>query len=190
MGVSELAGAAGVGIASKIEKAVSITRLAVKTKAAIRVTTSAVIDAAASAANQYASKGKVDARMVAADVVVGAAAEKYVGGVVKRVTEKAPGIKPLDIALDRANRMAAGPYPKKSRIDDLKNIQKSRDNFIQNRVAGASTAASGVGSFGVERISDSMSSASGSDGNAPQTISGVGGEDKVQKYARHSSASF
>ena len=152
VGVSAASGAIGVGIATKIDKAIKIAGIASKaTTAAIKVTTSAATDAATSAGGQLVKKGKVDAGEVLIDVVAGGTAGKVAGDLAEKVTKKSPIGKVLANQADRAERVVANST-RSTRQEAAKNATQKAENYAAKRGAAAGTASSGAASEAAKKI--------------------------------------
>jgi RHS repeat-associated protein len=104
--VSAASGAVGVGIATKVDKALKVANLAGKAASAIKVASGAATDAATSTASQLATKGEVNAKEVLIDVVAGCTAGKVAGDVAEKAAKNTPAGKVLTRQADRAERVA------------------------------------------------------------------------------------
>lgn len=150
---SAASGAIGVGIATKIEKAIKVANIASKaTTAIIKITTSAATDAAASAGGQLVKRGKVDAGEVVIDVIAGQTVGRVAGNLVEKVAKKSSAAKVLAKQADRAKRVASIPAPRPTRVAAAKQAAKKSENYVARRGAAAGTAASGVASDAVKRV--------------------------------------
>jgi hypothetical protein len=131
--VSALAGATGVGLASKIGKLGTVAKIGVEL----------AHDAAAGALNQYATEGKVDAKLTIVNAVGGKAVGDIAGKVVGKQVAKSPEAKLLKRQADRAERVAAG-NPRPARTAAASEATKKANDYVEKRAVAAGTASSGV----------------------------------------------
>ncbi len=150
--VSFASGAIGVGIASKIDKAVKVAGIASKAATtAIKVSTSAATDAATSAGGQLVKKGKIDGGEVLIDVIAGGTLGKAAGDAAEKVAKKSPTGKVLANQADRAKRVAANST-RPTRQEAAKTTAKKAENYAAKRGAAAGTAASGIASEAAKKL--------------------------------------
>lgn len=143
VGVSTLAVASGVGLATKFKEASIVTKLLVEV----------AHNAAASTANQVVTNGNVNVKDVAVDAVVGTAVGQGVGKVVENATLKTSEIKTLNKQLDR-NQRVAGTNPRPSRAAKVEQTQKKISNYVESRAASASVSSSNVASSLLNNVTD------------------------------------
>lgn len=140
VGVSALAGATGVGLATKLKKVGTIGKLAVEVAS----------DAAASAGTQLAKDGEVDLGDVAIDVIGGQTAGKFAGDFAESKFLKSNKGKRLQEGVNQQKNAKRG---KSNTISKSKADVKAAENKLTRAAAargvGASTAASGAASTGV-----------------------------------------
>jgi hypothetical protein len=143
VGVSALAGATGVGLATKFKEAGVVTKLLVEV----------AHNAAASTANQVVKDGNVNIKDVAVDAVVGTAVGKGVGKAVENATVKTSEMKVLSKQLDR-NQRVAGNNPRPSRAVKVEQAQKKITNYVESRAASAAVSSSNVASSLLKKVTD------------------------------------
>jgi len=139
--ISAGAGASGVGLATKLKKASTLTRIAIE----------ATTDAAASAGTQLAKDGEVDAGNVLLDVIGGQTVGKAVDNVVGAKFESSGKGKHLDTKINEQVNASKG---KSNTISKAKaNVEGAKNNLTREtaaRAGGASTAASSATSTVVQ----------------------------------------
>ncbi len=139
--VSAAAGATGVGLASKLKKVGTLTKLAIE----------ATTDAAASAGTQFAKDGEVDAASVLLDVVGGQTVGKAVDNVVGAKFNSSGKGKHLKTKVNEQVNASKG---KSNTISKAKaNVEGAKNNLTRAaaaRAGGASAAASSATSTVVQ----------------------------------------
>jgi hypothetical protein len=148
--VSAATGAVGVGILTKVDKALKVANLAGKAATAIKVASGAATDAATSTASQLATKGEVNAKDVLIDVVAGGAAGKIAGDLAEKAAKNTPAAKVLNRQADRAQRVA-GANGRPTRQAAAQTTKQKAENYAVSRGAAAGTAASGTISGAVKK---------------------------------------
>jgi RHS repeat-associated protein len=149
--VSAAAGAVGVGIATKIDKAIQVAEIAsTSLKTAIKIGAGAATDAATSAASQKIKTGKVDGGEVLIDVVAGGVAGKVAGDIAGKAAKNSPVGKALARQADRAERVAANST-RKARQEAAKQANEKVEEHIASKGAAAGTASSNVASESVKK---------------------------------------
>jgi len=138
IGVSALAGAAGVGSAKLIARAETLGKLG----ASLAQVGS---DTLVSAGSQLAKDGTIDAQNVAVDVVAGATLGKYVGDRAANAARNTPEGRLLSRQADRTSRVAAG-NPRASREEAARRARDAELNHTAGAGARAGVAASGAAS--------------------------------------------
>jgi len=152
VGVSAAAGAVGVGIATKLDKALKVANIASKTTTTIiKVTSNSVTDAATSAASQKIQTGEVNTSEVLIDVVAGGTVGKIAGDAAEKAAKNSPVGKTLMRQADRAERVA-GNNPRPSRQAASESTKKKAENHAVSRGAAAGTAASGAASETIKKV--------------------------------------
>ena len=120
--ISTLAGAAGVGIVSKVKQAGKALSLGKTAMAVIETGTEAIVSGTESAAKQLASDGSVSIKETAVDSAIGALASGF-GQSTKNAKQGSQQVSVLRRQLDRAERVARGSSdssPKKMKANQLK----------------------------------------------------------------------
>ncbi len=150
--VSATAGAIGVGIATKIDKAIKVAEIAsTSLKTAIKIGAGAATDAATSAASQKIKTGKVDGGEVLIDVVAGGVAGKVAGDLAGKAAKSSPVGRTLAKQADRADRVAANST-RKARQEAAKQANEKVEDYIASKGAAAGTASSNVASESVKKV--------------------------------------
>lgn len=150
--VSAAAGAVGVGIATKIEKAVKVAEIAsTGVKTAIKIGANAATDAATSAASQKLKNGKVDGGEVLIDVVAGGVAGKIAGNIAEKAARNSSAGKTLAKQANRAERVAANST-RAARQEAAKQANEKVEDHIATRGAAAGTASSNAASEAVKKV--------------------------------------
>jgi hypothetical protein len=144
IGVSALAGAAGVGSAKLIARAETLGKVG----ASFAQVGS---DTLVSAGSQLAKDGKIDAQDVAVDVVAGATLGKYVGDRAANAARNSPEGRLLSRQADRTSRVAAG-NPRASREEAARRARDAELNHTAGAGARAGVAASGAASGTAEIV--------------------------------------
>ena len=140
--VSATAGAVGVGIASKIEKAAKVGEIAsAGVKTAIKIGSNGSTDAVISAVSQKLKNGKVDGAEVLIDVVAGGVAGKFAGDVAAKAAKNSSVGNTLANQANRAERIAA-KSTRSARQDAAKRANEKVEYHISTRAAAAATASS------------------------------------------------
>ncbi len=147
VGISAAAGATGVGLASKLKKAGTITKLAIE----------ATTDAAASAGTQLAKDGEVDVVDVAIDVVGGQTAGKIAGDFAESKFLKSGKGKKLQEGVNQQKNAKRGKSNTISKSKaDVKGAENKLTRATAARGVGASTAASGAASTAVSETNKKL----------------------------------
>ena len=137
VGVSAVAGATGVGLATKLKKVGTLTRLAVEVGT----------DAAASAGTQLARDGEIDITDVGIDAAIGRGLGETVGKVAKGKFLKSGKGQRMQEMVNQQKNAARGKSNTISKSKaDVKGAQRKRDQSAAARAVGASTASAEVGS--------------------------------------------
>jgi hypothetical protein len=135
--VSAVAGATGVGLASKIGKLGTVAKLGIEL----------AHDATAAAASQYVTEGKVDAKSTLVNTVAG----KVVGDIAGNQAAKSTEGKVLAKQADRIERVTAN-NPRASRTEAAKQATQKAANYVERRSVAANTASSGVAANIVTKV--------------------------------------
>lgn len=152
--VSAVAGAAGVGIASKVSQAVKLAGLGEKVLGTvINRAADAGASAAASAAGQKITTGKIDGTKVAIDAAAGALGGHLGDKATVSAAKSAEG-KLLSRQADRATRVAVGG--RASRVAAKEAAIKKSENFAASRSAAVGGASSGVVGSAVKDVNDRL----------------------------------
>jgi hypothetical protein len=150
--VSAGTGAAGVGITTKVSKAVKAAKMAKGTKTAITVGSEVSTDAAVSATKQLATTGEINLKNVAIDAAAGQVIGKPVGKAVKNQTQASQPAKVLHRKADRAQRVARGS--REVRQDAANKATQKAENYGSGRAAASGAASSNAASTLVKELTD------------------------------------
>ncbi len=150
--VSAGAGAIGVGVATKVTKAMKVAKLAKGMKTAVTVGSEVVTDAAASATNQLVTTGEIDLKDVAIDATVGQIVGNTVSKAVKNKAQASKTAKVLRNQADRAQRVAKGSREVRKVAAD-KATQKA-ESYGSGRAAAAGVSSSNTASTVVKKLDD------------------------------------
>lgn len=144
--VSGAAGAVGVGIASKIDKAVKVANIASgAVKTGIKVGANAATDATISAASQKVKTGEVNSKEVLVDAVAGGTVGRIAGNIAGKAAKNSSTGQVLAKQANRAERIAANST-RKARQEAAAKATEKAENYAASRGAAAGTASSGVAS--------------------------------------------
>jgi RHS repeat-associated protein len=150
--VSGFASAAGVGIASKIDKAVKVAKIASEAvKTGIKFGANAAMDATISAANQKLNSGEVSSTKVLIDVISSASVGSITGTFVENVAKNSSTGKVLAKQVNRAERIAANSTRKAKQEAVAKATEKAK-NYAAIRGDVAATVSSSVTSEVAKKI--------------------------------------
>jgi len=133
VGISTVAGATGAGLASKIGKLGTITKIGIEL----------AHDAAAGAINQYANEGKVDVETTMVNAIGGKIVGDAVSGVVSKKMYNSPEAKRLTRIAKRENNIATN-NPRAARINKAKVASQQAENYAKAKAIAASTSSSGA----------------------------------------------
>jgi RHS repeat-associated protein len=150
--VSAAAGATGVGIASKVSKVIKVAELARTTQIAVKVGSEVVTDAAASAANQLVTDGKVDIKDVAIDVAAGQLVGNTVSKAVHNKAQASETAKVLHNQADRAQRVANGSREVRQVAADK--AATKAESYGTGRATAAGVASSNTASTVVKELDE------------------------------------
>jgi RHS repeat-associated protein len=150
--VSAAAGATGVGIASKVSKVIKVAELARTTQIAVKVGSEVVTDAAASAANQLVTDGKVDIKDVAIDVAAGQLVGNTVSKAVHNKVQASETAKVLHNQADRAQRVANGSREVRQVAADK--AATEAESYGTGRATAAGVASSNTASTVVKELDE------------------------------------
>jgi len=150
--VSAGAGAVGVGIATKVGKAMKVAKMAKGMKTAITVGSEVATDAAASATNQLVKTGEVDLKDVAIDATAGQIVGKTVSKTVQNKAQASKTAKVLYNQANRAQRVAKGSREVRQVASD-KATQKA-ESYGAGRATATGSASSGTASTLVKELDD------------------------------------
>jgi len=150
--VSAAAGATGVGIASKVSKVIKVAELARTTQIAVKVGSEVVTDAAASAANQLVTDGKVDIKDVAIDVAAGQLVGNTVSKAVHNKVQASETAKVLHNQADRAQRVANGSREVRQVAADK--AATKAESYGTGRATAAGVASSNTASTVVKELDE------------------------------------
>ena len=147
--VSAVAGATGVGLASKLGKVGKLAKLGIES----------AHDFAASAVGQYAKEGKVNWKKAGVDMLAGKLAGEGAGALVAKKAAASGEGKVLANAAERAQRKVkntvaeSGSTKAKKLANQAEKAKEKYNNFVSGKKAVASsTAASGVGGATVNKV--------------------------------------
>ena len=150
--VSGAAGAIGVGIAAKVAKAVEVAELGSKVLGAvIKRGADAATSAAASAASQKLTTGKIDGTKIAIDAVAGALGG-HLGDKAEASAAKSATGKLLAKDANRAARVAVGS--RASRATAAAAAAAKSANFTATRAAAVAVGTSGTAGTAVKDVVD------------------------------------
>lgn len=148
--VSAGAGATGVGISTKVGKAMKAVKMVKGIKTAITVGSEVATDAIVSATNQFVSTGEVNLKDVAIDATAGQIVGKTVSKTVQSKAQASKTAKVLHNKADRAQRVAKGSRGVRQVAAD-KATQKA-ESFGASRATAAGVASSGTASKVVKEL--------------------------------------
>ena len=150
--VSAGAGATGVGIATKVGKAMKVAKMAKGMKTVITVGSEVATDAVVSGTNQLVTTGEVDLKNMAIDATAGQIVGKTVSKAVQNKAQASKTTKVLHNQADRAQRVAKGSREVRQVAAD-KATEKA-ENFGAGRATAAGAASSGTASTVVKELDD------------------------------------
>ena len=155
--IAAAAGAAGVGIAARMDKVVKVASAANRvSKPVLKLATSAATDAVISAGTQKAKTGSIDVTDLIIDVTAGGTAGRFAGDVAANVAQKSQTGKVLAKQAERAQRVAAASS-RPARQVAVSTTAKKVENFVASRSVGAGTAASGLVSDAAKKLTSPQS---------------------------------
>jgi len=147
VGVSALAGATGVGLATKLKNVGTVGKLAIGVAS----------DAAASAGTQLAKDGEIDLGDVAIDVIGGQTAGKIAGDLAESKFLKSNNGKRLQEGINQQKNAERGKSNIISKSNaDVKGAESNLTKAAAARGVGASTAASGTASTTVSETNKKL----------------------------------
>lgn len=133
VGVSTVAGATGVGLASKIGKLGIVAKIGIEL----------AHDAAAGAINQYAAAGKVDAKTTMANAIGGKIVADAVRGIVSKKIASSPEAKRLAKVARRESNNASN-NPSQGRINKAKLATQQAENYQKTKAIATDSSSSGA----------------------------------------------
>jgi RHS repeat-associated protein len=154
VGGSALTGAVGLGIVSKVDKALKVVKIAKTVKVAAKVGTELIVDASASATNQLITKGEVNLKDVAIDATAGQLIGGPLGRKTKVAAQKSQASKTLKTKANRANRVASSNNSRSTRKVAADKATEKANDYGSRRAAATSVAGANAASNTVKKITD------------------------------------
>lgn len=147
VGVSALAGATGVGLATKLKKVSTVAKLGIEVAS----------DAAAGAGTQLAKEGKVDSGDLIIDVVAGQTTGKIAGDFAESKFLQSNKGKRLQEGINQQKNAERGKSNTISKSkSDVKGAERKLTKAAAARAVGSSTAASGATSTTINEINKKL----------------------------------